>query len=75
MAKSKRIVEVFTGEGWSEIEFEELSDGVLFRVFDSKTKRPLKMGNQKLFVAVGEPFLDDDNEVTIYTRNHIVKVK
>lgn len=57
----KRKVEVFTGVSWEEIEFEHLKTGDMFRMFEPDGASVEDDEGNRIFIAVSEPFLTDEN--------------
>ncbi len=57
----KRRVEIFTGVSWEEIEFEHLKTGDMFRMFELDGAPVEDDEGNRIFVAVSEPFLTEEN--------------
>lgn len=64
-----RIIEKFNRaiNIWEEIKFEKLIDGDIFRIFDNGERYVNKSDGNNVWVAIGEPYLNEDNVWTIKT--------
>lgn len=58
-------MEIFTESGWKEINFEELKAGNIFRMFNSDGTPVKDRDGNKIFIAISEPFLTEDNVLAV----------
>jgi len=65
-----RIVEVFY-EGWFEIPFEDLKDGMLFRMYEPLSKKPVLYDNSDRWIVVDPPYNDGQGELKVSIRKYI----
>jgi len=54
----RKIVSVCNNETETEIKFEDLTDGMKFKMFES-TGEPVLIGSIDVFTVIGEPYLTD----------------
>jgi len=61
----KRKVEVFTDDGWEEIEFENLKVNDIFRMFESDGEPVEGEKGSHIFIAKSNPYLTEEDVWTI----------
>jgi len=61
-AMDYRVTELFTEEGWQDIEFADLVEGDIFRMFEDNYKQNPVISEDgcDIFIATSNPFIGDN---------------
>lgn len=67
--EESRKIEMFDQQTkeWKEVEFSNLCDGDIFRIFDNGERYINKLDGNNVWIAIGAPYINDAGILTIKT--------